>query len=286
MSDFSPQKIATYYDRNTRLWRLLWFTRNSLGIHYGYYDKDVKTQDEAILRTNETLAKMADIKKDDLVLDFGCGVGGSAIWVAKNIGSKVTGITVSNGQIAKANKYAKLNGVEDKVNFLNRDFNDTKFPDKSFDVVWAIESICYALDKQKVLKEAFRILKPGGRIVVSDGFLLKEKNKMTDEEREVVDVWAHGYRVESFATPQEFKNYLEGAGFKNIKQDDYGDSIIKNFEFAMPKARKLTPVAKILPKLIPYFKEAELAYKSAFAGEIAREKGLWTLQAVVATKPR
>lgn len=285
MSDFSPQKIATYYDRNTRLWRLLWFTRDSLGIHYGYYDDDIKTQDQAILRTNETLAKMADIKSTDLVLDFGCGVGGSSIWIAKNIGAKCTGITISPGQVKKANKYSKLNNVSDKVNFLVEDFNETKFPDRSFDIVWGIESICYATDKQKVLKEAYRVLKPGGRIVVSDGFLLKEKSKMTEDERKLVDIWSHGYRVESFATPEEFKHYLEGAGFKNVKQVDYGKSIQKNLDFAMPKAKKLTPIAKILPKIIPYFKEAELAYDSSFAGEEANKRGLWTLQAVLATKP-
>jgi cyclopropane fatty-acyl-phospholipid synthase-like methyltransferase len=283
-TNFDPKDVAHYYDVNTRVYRLLWYGRKSLGIHHGYYDSDITNQEDAIIRTNETMAKVAGIKQDDKVLDAGCGVGGSSIWLAKNIGAQVIGITISNNQIKKAYKYAKEEGVLGKVEFLNRDFNKTEFPDETFDVVWGIESLCYALDKQKLLNELYRILKPGGRLVVSDGFILKEK--MTPDEQAIIDEWAHGYRVESFATVEEYKKYLDKAGFKNIKIFDRRTDVGKNLEFAMPKTRRLSVIAKVLPRLVPYFREVAINYYSAFAAEEGYKKGLWGIQLFYAEKPR
>ena len=281
--DFSTKGVARYYDVSTRYYRLLWHG-NSLGIHFGYYDNDVTNQEDAILRTNETLAKMAEIKESDKVLDAGCGVGGSAIWLAKNIGSSVTGITISNKQIKKAKKYAKREKVNDKVEFLNKDFNDTGFSNESFDVVWGVEALCYARDKQKMLKEFFRILKPRGRIVVSDWY--KGKEILSLEEQKVADNFVHNFMVESWQTGNQFRNELKKASFIDIKYEDHTRDIRKNLDYGMPKAKKLTLAVKILPKLSNYFKEVAKTYNAVISGEEAYEKGLWHLQAIVATKPK
>jgi len=71
------------------------------------------------------------------VLDAGCGVGGSAIWLAREKGAHVTGITITPHQVDAANKNAQRHKVADKVRFERRDFTATGYPDASFDVVWA-----------------------------------------------------------------------------------------------------------------------------------------------------
>jgi len=280
--DFSTKGVARYYDVSTRYYRLLWHGK-SLGIHFGYYDPDIKTQEEAIVRTNDTLARMADIKSTDKVLDAGCGVGGSSIWIAKNIGANVTGITISPKQVIKANKYKNREGVSDKCEFVVGDFNEMDFADNTFGVVWGIEALCYGLDKNRMLKELYRVLKPGGRIIVSDWY--KGKENLTAEEQRIADKFVHNFMVESWQTGDQFREELKRVGFKDIKYEDHTKDIKKNLEYGMPKAKKLTLAVKVLPRISGHFKEVAKTYNAVVSGEEAYEKGLWHLQAIVATKP-
>ena len=90
---------------------------------------------------------MARIKKSDIVLDAGCGVGGSSIFLSKIIGCQTIDITLSQNQVRKATQNAKKNDVVKKTQFFVMDFENPTFPAKTFDVVWAIESVCHAVSK-------------------------------------------------------------------------------------------------------------------------------------------
>jgi cyclopropane fatty-acyl-phospholipid synthase-like methyltransferase len=280
--NFSKFQVSSYYDLNTLFYRVFWYTRKSLGIHFGYYDPDIKTHDDAILRVNKTLAEIAKIKAGEKVLDAGCGVGGSSIWLAKNLDARPTGITISETQINKAYHYAQMNAVLDKTKFIKRSFAETEFPDNSFDVVWAIESICHAESKSKVMNELFRVLKPGGRLIISDWF--QSKNELNSDEKELLNEFIHGFAVPSIETPGSFKDILTKAGFKNIKQIDRGKDIKKNLEFGMPRTKRLTVPAKVLPKIFPKMKEVAMNYYGILACEKAYERHLWTIQTVYAEK--
>ena len=146
------QKTIRYYEQTffdyflvLRLWK-------HWGMHYGFFDKDHQTLEKASLNLNRVLAERAGIHEGTKVLDAGCGVGGSAIWLAKNKGAVVTGITIVEQQYKKAEELAVKYEVEDKTEFLVRDYCDTGFPNSTFDVVWGIESVCYAEDKSDFLK--------------------------------------------------------------------------------------------------------------------------------------
>src|SRR5438105_3477628 len=80
------------------------------------------------------------------------------------------GITITPQQVVTARQNAKRFKVEDNVQFEEQNFMKTRFPDRSFDVVWAIESVCYAPEKGDFIKEAYRQLKKGGRLVIADFF--------------------------------------------------------------------------------------------------------------------
>lgn len=282
-SSFTPKDVARYYDANTLFYRVFWHESKSLGIHFGYYDPDIHSHQDAILRVNQTLAKMADIKPTDKVLDAGCGVGGSSIWIAKNIGAHVNGITISPVQVKKANKYKKREGVADLCDFYVGDFNHTGFPDQSFDVVWGIEAFCYALDKEALMKEFYRILKPGGRVIMSDWFAIK--TKFTPEEQPIYDEFIYGFAVPSLETPESMEKILKKVGFKDVVHEDHGKDLKQNFEFGIPRTKRLTPFAKILPKLFPKLNDVTSNYYGILAADEAYRRGFWTLQAICATKP-
>ena len=153
------QAIATWYDESSPLYRYFWYLNSdSFALHYGFWDKKTKHIGDALQNTNKVMAKQANITQNDRVLDAGCGIGGSVLWLAKYKKADVVGISISVKQIEKAKKLAKQAKVDHLVSFSVIDYLQTGFPNESFDVVWAIESVCHAEKKEDFLEEAYRVL--------------------------------------------------------------------------------------------------------------------------------
>jgi cyclopropane fatty-acyl-phospholipid synthase-like methyltransferase len=142
------ETITEYYDYTVPVFTEYSITGTQLRpSHYGFWDGDIKNHKEALLNVNRFMAEAARINSGDTVLDAGCGIGGSTIWLAENRNARGTGITISERQLKKARALARQKGLESLVNFEKRDFLDTGFEGGTFSVVWAIESVCHAEDK-------------------------------------------------------------------------------------------------------------------------------------------
>src|ERR1700737_2498022 len=128
-------KIRAYYDETWLDYRLLWLNPTNYAIHFGYWDDATHSHAEALNRLNAVLAERAGVAAGAYVLDAGCGVGGSAIWLAKTFGARVTGITPVRSQVERARRFADEQRVIDLVRFAEEDYIRTSFPDRSFDVV-------------------------------------------------------------------------------------------------------------------------------------------------------
>jgi len=213
------QQIIEYYDKAEVSYRDVWDLKESMAMHYGFWDETTPNLRAALRRQNEVLAETGRIQAHERVLDAGCGVGGSSIFLAQTIGCSVTGITLNANQVNKATANSKAKGVADKTHFQVADYCNTPFEDASFDVVWAIECVGYAVDKSDFLREAFRLLKPGGRLVISEQFLGKEQ--MTSEEREMVDKWLKGWACDDTITAESFATLAKQEGFRNISLTDH-----------------------------------------------------------------
>ena len=222
----SKSQVIKYYDACQGDYALLWHLGKSQAMHCGYWDESVRSLPEALKRENEILTEIAKIKKTDKVLDAGCGVGGSAIFLAKNIGCHATGITISKKQVRTAQENAKKAGVENLTSFIDMDFENIKFPDKSFDVVWAIESVCHADSKQQFIQEAYRVLKPGGKLIIADGFATKEN--YTGKDQRNMRKWLDGWSVNFLETQDNFNKFLRDIGFKKITFKNITDNVMRS----------------------------------------------------------
>ena len=222
--------IADYYDQSYWDYRTSWLNSQNLAIHYGYWSDKTKSHSDSLIEMNQVLAEQLDLKPGDHVLDAGCGIGGSSIWLAENFGVKVTGITISPTQIDQANKNAKKRGVDHLVNFKLEDYTQTSFEDETFDHIWGLESICYALKKSDFVKEAHRVLKKGGCFAVADGFA--SRREVTKKEWSHVLKVLNGWAMPNMSLPKEFECFLDDVGFEQI----YYRDITKN---TLPSSKRL-----------------------------------------------
>lgn len=279
---FSNQDIARYYDLSEDHYRFFWNLDQSKSLHYGYWDSSTKNFHEALLNINKILSSKAAICEGENVLDAGCGIGGSSLWLAREKKCKVTGISLSQKQIDKANAIVNKEGLNRFAHFELKDFTSTDFPDASFDVVWAIESVCHAGDKNMFIKEAYRVLKKGGRLIMADFF---KKEGLKGRDAEIIQNWAHGWAVPDFSDVRQFKEGLTDAGFFEIEMEDATSAI-------RPSSKRLYYAyfigllgAKVYSLFNPHASDfGKKNINTAYLQYKGLQRDLWTYQLILARK--
>jgi tocopherol O-methyltransferase len=212
------EAIVSYYDETWIDYRALWLNRDNLAVHFGYTDASTRGHTDALKNMNRVLAERVQIQPGERVLDAGCGVGGSSLWLAAERGAEVIGITLVARQVTMARHYAAQRGLAERASFEQADFTATPFPDASFDIVWAVESLCHAPDKAAFYREAARLLRPGGRVVVAD--FVRVARPVDPIGEKLLHEWLEGWAVPDIDTPGEHLGHLAAAGFAEPRLDD------------------------------------------------------------------
>ena len=171
------------------------------------------------------------------VLDAGCGVGGSAIWLARELGCRCVGITLVESQARLAMGFAARPAPAagpggapagrppgGRARFAVNDFTRPAFKDASFDVVWAVESFDHAPDKGAWIREMGRILKPGGRIVIADGF--RAEGAHSPEDARDYARFLAGWAVPHLCTFAELEGWAREAGFAVEHAEDLSRDVL------------------------------------------------------------
>jgi arsenite methyltransferase len=157
---------------------------------------------------------LGEIKRGDTVLDLGSGAGMDAFLAADRVGKngKVIGVDFTEEMIKKARKNAKVNGFTN-VEFRHGDIEDLPISAGSIDIVMSNCVINLVPDKSKAFKEAYRVLKAGGKMYLSDMVLLKE---LTEEQRADEDLISGC--VGGAILKEDYLNHIINAGFqiKNV----------------------------------------------------------------------
>lgn len=159
---------------------------------------------------------LASLKKGEIVLDLGSGAGFDCFLAANKVGKngKVIGVDMTPAMIKKAKEHAQKNGYTN-VEFRQGDIEDLPVNENTVDVIISNCVINLSPDKKRVFQEAFRVLKPGGRIIVSDIVLLKE---LPDFIKDSVEAYVGC--IAGASLKNEYLKFIKEAGFKEISVID------------------------------------------------------------------
>ncbi len=221
------RKIEQYYRDSNWLYKYFWYSKSSLGLNHGLWKVDTKNRFEAINNNFQYVIDRLKIAKRMKVLDAGCGVGGGSTYIAQKTGAKVVGISISPTQIDEAKKHAINRAVDNNTEFWVMDYTETTFPDNYFDVVFGIESVCYAYPKSRFLKEVYRILKPGGKLMITDGYC--QRLPKTSMEKGLVKRFCEGWKLEEMMQYQQMTKEIIKVGFKDVSVEEKTEMVKKSF---------------------------------------------------------
>ncbi|MGA9978757.1 MAG: arsenite methyltransferase [Candidatus Sulfotelmatobacter sp.] len=156
---------------------------------------------------------LAELSPGETVLDLGSGGGIDVLLSARRVGptGKAYGLDMTDEMLALANRNKRKAGV-DNVEFLKGEIESIPLPDNSVDVIISNCVINLSADKDKVLREAFRVLKPGGRFAVSD---VVTRGEMRPEIRQSVMAWVGC--IAGALEENDYRGKLAAAGFEKIE---------------------------------------------------------------------
>ncbi|KAG7673918.1 hypothetical protein KSW81_007097 [Nannochloris sp. 'desiccata'] len=170
------------------------------------------------IATTEEFSKLLHLSQDQNVLDVGCGVGGAAVYLARTYGCYVYGIDLSVNMILTALEQAAAHGNGDKISFEVSDATKRDLPDESYDAVFSRDVLIHVTDKPALFERLFKVLKPGGRLVITD--YCRQAGDLSEEFESYV-----AKREYTLNTIDEYQKMLADAGFVDIVAEDRSEQL-------------------------------------------------------------
>ncbi len=268
------QQIQQFYDASSGLWEQIWGEH----MHHGYYGADgtqKKDRRQAQIDLIEELLKWAGVKTEVgetypyHILDVGCGIGGSSIYLFQSFQSligiqdsdaslqesyqpklqassnvidmNVTGITLSPVQANRATARAAAAGLSEKTSFLVANAQAMPFADNSFDLVWSLESGEHMPDKIKFIQECYRVLKPGGTLIMVTWCHRPVDTPLTTDERKHLQEIYRVYCLPYVISLPEYEAIANQVGLQNIRTADWSKAVAPFWDVVIDSA--FTPSA-------------------------------------------
>lgn len=207
-------QIRDHYDKLTPLYARFWGRH----IHHGFWKTGTESIKVAQVQMIEELARAAQIPRGATVLDIGCGLGGSSMWLAHHRDCRVQGITLSSVQAAGATKEAAKQGLSERTQFRVMDANNIDFPSQSFDAIWIVECSEHIFDKPAFFNRCYDLLKPGGVIGVCAW--LNGENIAIPENETLVKNILDAMVCPSFGSLEDYTGWFLRSGFERIEARD------------------------------------------------------------------
>ncbi|KAK2077149.1 hypothetical protein QBZ16_004783 [Prototheca wickerhamii] len=216
--------IAKLYDESESLWETLWGDH----LHHGYYEPGAPVPADRRQPQVDMVDRVCDwagIQSVKEGIDIGCGVGGSSRHILERYpGSRMTGITLSPVQAARAGELTAQAGLGSRAEFQVADALDQPFESGRFDLVWSLESGEHMPDKERFVREMVRVGKPGGKVVLVTWChrnLEPGEKALTAWEQRLLRLISRVYYLPPWCSLDDYRRIFDELKIQDVKTDDW-----------------------------------------------------------------
>ncbi len=223
MSHNVLDKIREHYDVASPYYTQLWGQH----LHHGYYETGRESKEEAAENLIKLLVARSRLLPGARVLDVGCGVGGSSIWLAKNLGCRVTGVSLSPVQIQMATKAAA--SMTNKPVFVVDDANQLTI-EGSYDIVWVVEVLSHLSRRGDFFKKVSGLLVSGGKIC--EAAWLKDERLSERDEQKYIRPIEEGMLV-GLPDLSEYKRHIDDNNLRLLYYEDISAQVAATWDVCL-----------------------------------------------------
>lgn len=217
-------RIGRFYDESTPLWLSTWGEH----MHHGYYGPDgkmAKDNHRAQIDLIEALLQWGGVDEADRILDAGCGVGGSARYLALKFNAGALGLTLSPVQAEQGSRYNREAGLEECIELRVQDLMSLTPADGPFDLIWSLESAEHIADKSGMLALFHSLLAPGGRLLMATWCHRPTPPALSAEEERLLGHIYQRYHLPPMTAIDQLAVFAETAGFQQVLTADWTDAV-------------------------------------------------------------
>lgn len=206
-------EVAEHYDRLNAFYIGIWGHHR----HHGFWEKGSESAEQAIASMTARVVRAAKSGVGGRVIDVGCGTGGIAWHFADQENAEVMGYTLSMEEKLTAEGGGER-GKKGSAEFICADWLDNGLPDEWADAVVLIESFSHMEDRQAVLEEVARVLKPGGRLVLADW--VAAQSPQAWQVKHLLEPMCRGGRLTGLSSLEENRDLLEAVSLQVLEASD------------------------------------------------------------------
>lgn len=218
----TTDSVRTYYDENTRFFLKFSGHKQAQNIHRSLWMPETKSLEDALNTSNALILKEIEsvAPTQARIADLGCGVGASLFYIHPRLQNPAPalGLTLSPVQARLAQESANQLGLQGHIRFAEGDFTSVPLPSDSLDAIYSVEAVCHAVAPENYFKEAGRLLRTGGKLILVDDY--KSARSFNSSEQKWFDAYIEGWYVPGVRTVEQTNQSAQAHHLKLIKNNE------------------------------------------------------------------